>query len=356
MDLRDRAFALYGRFSPGVRDRFQQAIVSGGGSVSRDLTRRSDVLLVGARAATLIDSGALPGRLQLAKARAVPVRGERAFAAELADQPAEAKATLALPTALAGTGLTGDDAELLAAFDLIHLAGDYCRFGDVSVFRTAGELLFQDSSLGEIVPILLRARDASPRGRHKIVVNRGGDAALRWDDGLTTLEGQGYLPLDQDHATIDDLFEAASIAEAGGDLDEAARLYDQCGRADKRDAIAPYNYANIRMAQGAHGEAAMAYQRALQRDAKLIEARYNLAQALEAGGKTDAASAELVRVLAADPSYSDAIFNLAQLRMKLGARGEAKLLYERYLALDPPDEWAATARKAITYCAARLSA
>ena len=34
---------------------------------------------------------------------------------------------------------------------------------------------------------------------------------------------------------------------------------------------------------------------------------------------------------------------------------EAKALYERYLALGPPDDWAATARKAIAYCAASLS-
>jgi hypothetical protein len=42
--------------------------------------------------------------------------------------------------------------------------------------------------------------------------------------------------------------------------------------------------------------------------------------------------------------------------MKLGAMSEAKALYERYLALGPPDEWAATARKAIVYCASELSA
>jgi len=355
MDLRDRAFALYGRFSPGVRDRFDQAIIGAGGAVTRDLTRRSDALVVGARAASLIDSGALPIRLRLARERGLPIRGERAFAAELGDQPAEAKATLALPTALSGTGLTPDDADLLAAFDLAHLDGDYCRFRDVSAFRTAGELLFQGSSLGELVPILIRARDQSPRGRHKIVVTRSGDPALRWEDGLTTLEGQGFLPLAEDHATVDDLFESASIAEADGDLDEAARLYDLCARADKRDAIAPYNYANIRMAQGEHGDAAMGYQRALSRDPKLIEARYNLAQALEASGKADAAATELTRALATDPGYSDAVFNLARLRMKQGAMGEAKTLYERYLTLDPPDSWAATARKAITYCAAQLA-
>ena len=61
-------------------------------------------------------------------------------------------------------------------------------------------------------------------------------------------------------------------------------------------------------------------------------------------------------MLAADPTYADAVFNLAQLRMKAGEMGEAMALYERYLRLGPPEAWAATARKAILYCLARLSA
>jgi tetratricopeptide (TPR) repeat protein len=183
-----------------------------------------------------------------------------------------------------------------------------------------------------------------------------GEAALEWDDGLTTLEGQAILAFDEAHASLDDLFEAASLAEAEGDLDGAARLFDICARADRRDAIAPYNHANIRMAQGEPAQAVLGYQTALARDGRLIEARYNLAQALEAAGKPDAAAAELARVLADDPAYADALFNLAQLRLKAGALGEAKGLFERYLALDPPDDWAATARKAILLCDARLSA
>ena len=105
---------------------------------------------------------------------------------------------------------------------------------------------------------------------------------------------------------------------------------------------------------GASDQAVLAYQQALARDARFVEARYNLAQALEAAGKLDAAGTELDRVLDADPNHADALFNLAQLRMKAGEMRAAKALYERYLALDPPDAWAATARKAIIYCAASL--
>jgi tetratricopeptide (TPR) repeat protein len=355
MDLGERAIALYGRFSPGARDRIQRAVIGGGGSVARDLTRRSDVLVVGGLAMALVDSGALTARLRTAGERGVPVRSERAFEALLAGQESGEAATLPLTTALAQTSLTRADAELMAAFDLVLVAGEACRFGDAGVFRTAGELMSRGRSLGDTVRILARARDLAPMGRHKIVLAPSGEAALQWADGLTTLEGQGLLALDEEHASVDDLFEAAAIAEAEGDLEEAARLYDQCRRADRGDAIAPYNYANIRLAQGDYDDAALAYQRALGRDGGFVEARYNLAQALEAAGKTAEAATELSRVLDADPTHPDAVFNLAQLRMKAGDMRAAKKLYERYLALDPPDEWAMTARKAILYCAASLA-
>jgi tetratricopeptide (TPR) repeat protein len=356
MDLAGRTVALLGRFSPSVRDRLAREIERRGGAVTRDLTRRSDLMVVGALATALLERGALPARLAAAKARGVPVTGERSFAAKLAGEDPRGAATLPLATALPGTGLKREDAEALAAFDLVVLEGEACRFGDARVIRTAGEIIAAGRTLADATRILMRARDLAPLGRHRIVLTSAGEAALQWHDGLTTLEGQGVLPLDEDHASVDDLFEAAALAEAGGDLAEAARLYDLCCRADRADAIAPYNYANIRLGEGAHDEAVLAYQRALARDPAFVEARYNLAQALEAAGKTEAAAAELARVLEADPTHSDAVFNLAQIRLSAGDTGEAKALYERYLALDPPAEWAATARKAILYCTARLSA
>src|SRR5580692_8336795 len=73
MDLRDRAVALYGRFSAGERDRLQRDILSGGGVVARDLTRRSDLFVVGALATALVDSGALGARLAAARERGLPI-------------------------------------------------------------------------------------------------------------------------------------------------------------------------------------------------------------------------------------------------------------------------------------------
>ena len=52
MQLRGRSVALYGRFSGGQRDELQRRVVRARGSATRDLTRRSDVLVVGARGRT----------------------------------------------------------------------------------------------------------------------------------------------------------------------------------------------------------------------------------------------------------------------------------------------------------------
>ena len=140
MDVRNRVFALYGRFSPGARDRLQRQILRGGGRVVRDLTRRSDVLVVGGLAMGLIDSGALEGRIRQARGRGVPVRGERAFATELVCGDSAGPMTLPVTAALSQTGLTREDVEILAAFDLIAVDGGACRFGDAGVIRSAGEL------------------------------------------------------------------------------------------------------------------------------------------------------------------------------------------------------------------------
>lgn len=350
MDVRNRAIALYGRFSAGERERLAAGIEQQGGHVARDLTRSSDVLVVGALATALIDSAALGERIRAARARGVPVLAERPFAAALAGQPPGPAATLPLAAAMADTRMGLDTVEVLAAFDLVRLDGDKTRFGDAQALKTTADLLAHGRTLGEVVRILVRARDLAPRGRHRIVLTPGGDAALQWADGLTTLEGQGQLAFDEAHASVEDLFEAAAMAEAEDDLDAAVHLYDLCARADRKDAIAPYNLGNIHLARGAYDEARLAYQRALARDPRFIEARYNLAQALDAEGRAEAAAGELERVLDADPHHPDAVFNLAQLRMKSGAMGEAKTLYERYLALDPPEDWARTARRALQYC------
>ena len=354
MNLSGKSVALYGRFSPGVREKLRREILARSGVVARDLTRRTDLFVVGALALSLIDSGTLERRLGEAKSRQLPVLGERRFADIIAGEQPE-QATLSLATMLASTSLTPTDVQILAAFDLIVSDNEMCRFADASIIRTAADLVSRGLSRGEVTRILAQARDLAPSGRHKITITPAGEAALQWENGLTTLEGQGLLPLESGDNGIDELFERAELLEASGNREEAAQLFDQCARADKTDAIALFNLANIRLAQKRYGEAERNYQMAIARDPRFAEARYNLAIALEAQGKIQPANEELAQVLKLEPSNADALFNRAQMLMAMARYSDAKELFERYLAVSPPSEWAAKARKAIAVCAASLA-
>ncbi len=353
MELRGKSAALYGRFSPGGRDRIAGAIARAGGAVARDLTRRSHFLVVGAQASTLIPGGHLATRLAAARARGLPVFSERLLSEVLRGE-APTPATLPLANLMTQTGFSADDIALFAAFDIVRVEDGMCRFGDAQILKTAAEITGAGRGLAEAVQILSRVRDLSPRGRYKVVLTAKG-AALQWDEGLTTLEGQGLLPFDESVATVEDLFEAAELAEGEGDLDRAAHLYDMAARADREDAIALYNLGNVRLSAQLHDEAALAYQRALARDPSFVEARYNLAVASEAAGKAETARTALRAVLDAAPDHPDALFNLAQLDLKRGEIAAAKAGYEAYLRTNPSDDWAAKARKAIMYCTAKLA-
>jgi tetratricopeptide (TPR) repeat protein len=349
MELRARTFALYGRFTPGVRDHLAQEITGRTGRVLRDLTRRADILVIGARADSMIDNGALPARLAEARRRGKAIFSEAAFRRALAGSTPDPLG-FPLATALTQSGAAREDALLLSGFDLVSIKGEECRFGDVAVLKSAAALRNDGCSSAQVIAFLREARRAAPVGRHKVVVMSSGQPALEWEDEFTTLDGQRFLPLDMDDAGVDDLFEVASLAEADGRNDEAVRFYDMCARADRADPITLYNLGNIHLREERWTEAVFAYRRALARDQRLVEARYNLAQALERVNRIDEAIGELREVLHLDRQYVDAHFNLAKLLMKRGRLVEAKQLFEKYVASEPSSDWATKARKAITYC------
>ncbi len=350
MDLRHKSVAIYGRCTAGMRERFAAEIARRGGVVARDLTRQSDIFVVGALAFPLVDAGHLTARLASARKRRVPVFAERAFDEALRGVAGE---TPSLPLAsIQGVLPSRDAVELFAVFDVVRLHGECCRFRDADALRAGSELVAGGRSLGEAVRILTKARDHAPKGRRKLVLDGGGRPVLRWETGLTTLDGQGFLPLEDSAPSMEDLFEAAAGAEAEGETDAAARLYEIAARLDADDPIAWFNLGNLKLAAGEFADAALAFRRAIARDQKFVEARYNLAAACERLEKPELARDQLIEALRIDPGYADARFNLAQLQLKRGALAEAKAEFERYLSADPPADWADKARRAIRYCAA----
>lgn len=335
--------ALYGRFRMVSRPALAARLEAAGGAIARDLTRASGALVVGAGSLNLVPGGQLDDRLARAAARGVPIHGERRFLALLDGEPPE---RTTVPADRVAPGMPERTLLLLHAFDVIAYDGGHVRFADGALLKQAAALLSEGLEDAAVIRALLRA-EAAPVGRRRVVAAPTGEPALEWDDGLTDLAGQGLLPLGPVE-TVDELFEAAGLAEAEGDRRAAERLYAQVARADRQDPIAFFNLANLQAGRGALREAALHYRLAAARDPSFAEAQYNLAAVLERLGDHAAAERALEAALAVDKDYPDALFNLAQLRRARGDGAGARPLYRRYLATEPPSDWAAKARRALS--------
>lgn len=336
--LEGRQIALYGRFRARPRAEIAAAAEGLGARIVTDLTRATDLFVVGAGATNFVANGHLAQRLAAARARGAPVAPEERFLALLSGAAPPPAPTAPLASASAPEGPPPEPIlDLLNAFGLIQLEQGAVRFADAAVLRAASALYREDPAPLPLIAALLRHRDA-PAGRHQLVSGEDGAPLLAWEDGLTTLEGQGLLDLEP-APSLEEAFEAAMMAEAEDDLETAERLYATCARADRRDPIAPFNRANALLRLGDPVQAVLAYRQAIARDAAFAEAHYNLAAALERQGDLGAAEAHLETALKLAPDYPDALFNLGQLRLKDGDGDGAAPLFERFLATEPSAYW-----------------
>ena len=168
---------------------------------------------------------------------------------------------------------------------------------------------------------------------------------------MADLSGQLRLPLPEPEShSVDDLFEAAELAEEARDLARAERLYRRCVGLDRTDPGASFNLANLLCAQGRHSEAKLFFCLATEIEPGFAEGWYNLAHLLDAAGRTHEAEKAYGRALEADPKYADALFNAAMLHFRQERYREAGDLWERYLAVDPHGDWARRARSGLAYC------
>ena len=333
--------SLFGRFRLVSRDVIAHRIADLGGQTVKDLTRATTLFVIGAGAHNLMSDGRLSRRLAQARARDLPVIGEARFL-DMLEGASLPEATL--PMARAAM-ISDELADVLNAFDLIHLTGGHVAFQDSDTLKNAARLEASGMDPAAILSALRRRR-TSPRGRHQLGADAHGQPVLEWEDGVTSLSGQGKLAID-DSDTLDGLFEAGLEAELEGDLEAAARIFETCALSDKRDPISPYNLGNVRAAQGKPGEAKIAYERAIARDGSFAEAHFNLAGLLEAEGRTDDASNHLAKAVSIDAEYPDPYFNLAQLAMAREDLPQAALHFRRYLHLAENGQLAKKAKKAL---------
>jgi predicted O-linked N-acetylglucosamine transferase (SPINDLY family) len=152
---------------------------------------------------------------------------------------------------------------------------------------------------------------------------------------------------------LQQVYNQARQAQAGGNFMEAARLYGEILSASPMPEMM-VNYANLLTQMGRHAEALAQYEQALERRADFFEALYNRGNLLLEIHRIPEALADFDRVTALRPDVPLAWNNRGTALRRLRRLDDALASYERAIALAPGHVNALTNRAIALYDLRRL--
>ena len=325
-----------------------------GGTPSPEVTKHTQVLVVGELGWPLLDDGRPSNKLSLATTLGIPIVSERRFlqwigkSASASDQKTYTADQMASLTKMSIGMIRG-----LAQLSLLDERDGRFGFRDLASARRISKLLNDGVRLSEIIRAVSEIRKWLPDASLPAVRLHAGalnDVLVEQHGGRTDKYGQFVLAVDDEREDPDELFDRAHTAEQIGDIAEAERLYRTLMKIDPTDASPPFNLGNILRAVARTVEAEAALRAATRANPAFAEAWYNLADLLDDQGRSEAAIECLRRAIIVEPNYIDAMFNLALLLQRKGANIEAADCWRQYLASDRTSEWAARARRSLKFC------
>lgn len=364
VDLAGKSVVIAGRLESLARRRALALVRERGGTVGRDLSRRTGCLVVGHDAAGLVASGRLQARIEAADRADVPCLSELGFLRVLArpvgadeegTRGGEGDMPFSAEDIVRTSGLSSDLLRILALLDIVELNGGRGGFAAMSAARQAQRLLLSGSTPAELIASLCALRQHGALARHHFDLDEGRRLVLRVGDRVAEADGQLRLDLPEaGNPAADEVMAAAEEAEAARDWAAAETLYRRCLKLDEQDPTAPFNLANVLREQGRLREALLFCRMAVVRDPLFAEAWYNLGDLAEAADNPALARQSLERALQCDPGFADAAFNLARLLYAAGSYADAAGQWQRYLELDPDSAWGRKARHGIALCRQHL--
>ena len=346
--------AFTGRLACMTRANAFDVVRSHGGTPSQEVTRRTNVLVVGELGWPLLDDGRPSNKLSRAGTYGIPVVSERCFVEWIGKAvPDSLNRTYSVGQIATLSKLSHGSIEELIRFGLLNPRGGLFGFRDLASARQISNLFANGIGLSEIIRSVKEVRawlpeaDLSnlrlhPGAHHAIEIEQAG--------GRTDKHGQFVLPVCPPEQDPDTLFERAQSAEDAGDAAEAERLYRVLMNCDPTDAAPPFNLGNMLRATGRKIEAEAALRTATRADPSFAEAWYNLSDLLDEQGRLEAAIDCLRRALQTAPDYADAVFNLALMLQRSNRHKEAAEYWRRYLGTDAQSGWGARARRSLKFC------
>jgi len=335
------------------------------GQLRRGVTRRTTHVVFGrmllgrAGLAKNGDAG-IEDRVAAERAAGRTLLSENGFLRLLGLMKAPEASTLSRQSLIEQSRLSGADLDLLSLFDAFEHDCEPYSFRDLILARKYAGLVAGGATWGAIARSVHRSGPvASLTAKSLAVGSQHGRAdAIYLEGGQSELDGQLLFDLGTGAAgddTLEELFAEAEAAEAGGDHEGAAALYQRCLAIDPTDAIAAFNRANCLRAGGHAAEAAHDYARAIKLDPAFVEAWFNLAGLMSEQGRDASARRHLQKAIALDRTYADPVFNLARLEFDAGNLAEARRLWARYLELDADSEWAGVAARGVQFVDMQLA-
>jgi tetratricopeptide (TPR) repeat protein len=346
--------AFTGRLACMTRAEAFGVVRSHGGTPSLEVTRRTNVLVVGELGWPLLDDGRPSNKLSRASSYGVPVISERRFLEWIGKAvPDSLNRTYSADQIAALSRLSSSTVDELVRFGLLDPRGGLFGFRDLASARQISKLFAHGIALSEIIRSVKEVREWLPEAdlsnlRLHPATHR--TIEIEQPEGRTDKRGQFVLPVSPHEQNADVLFDRAQSADDAGDIPEAERLYRVLMKCDPTDAAPPFNLGNMLRANGRKVEAEAALRASTCADPMFAEAWYNLSDLLDEQGRSEAAIDCLRKALRAAPAYIDAIFNLALLLQRSNKHAEAAEYWRQYLANDAQSEWAARARRSLKFC------
>jgi len=150
--------------------------------------------------------------------------------------------------------------------------------------------------------------------------------------------------------------DAADRAWAAGQVEEAARLYEQRVAADSNDVRALHRLGLARAWAGRNDEALVLLDRAVRLDPADVETRVDRARVMANRGDPAGAAAALEPVIAANPAYLPALQARAQFLSWAGDFDASLRTYGRVLEISPGDRSIGLERARVLSWASRFGA
>lgn len=370
--LRGKEVAFTGRLASMTRQEAAVLVAACGGRFARDLSRRTDYLVVGQDGWPLEIDGRLTRKLRKARGletdvTAVTVLSEQAFleAAGLVDRRDQIRRLHTTGQISRLLGLKGSTIRAWVKAGLIVPARTEHRLCYFDFQQVAGAKALRELVGAGVAPAVIRrslselkALGIGAEGPllQLALIERDGKLLARLQGGqLVEPTGQlvfdfaprpaeGSVAAGATGLSSREWIERALDHEEAGRLKEADRAYAEAIQTGEIGADVLFNHGNVLYALDRKEEALARFQEALDLDPAYVEAWNNLGNALGDLGRVEEAIAAYARALTIAPAYADAHYNLAETLHQAGFLDRAARHWRAYLREDSRSAWADEAR------------